>query len=136
MIINMAEMLISAIFMKKSHKYPAHLYLLIGYFAINSSSLVIHESYIYATYELLFLLHLILGSVYAYKTKDTKSLIKQSLIAHLVLFLLYSIALFYHHDLTFNSLQALLVLFPIGHFIISVSLFLPLGLKKKNPSKC
>ncbi len=125
---------VSAFFMGKPLKHTVHFYFLLGYFLVNSFSLIIHESYVYATYELLFLLYLILGSVYAYKTKDSKSLIKQSLIAHIFLIVMYTISLFYVHNLGIQDPQSLLVLFPLGHFVISILLFFLFGLKKKANS--
>lgn len=121
--------------MKKLFPKTAVTALSLLYFFVHGISLVLHNKYIYLVYEIIFLGYLLAGGAQALRTKKWNELIKQSAILHFVLTVLYAMTLFFFYNISIKSPQTLLLLYPLGHFLISALLFFPLAVQKGKKSK-
>ncbi|PSR07047.1 MAG: hypothetical protein C7N14_06455 [Bacteroidetes bacterium] len=93
--------------------FPLRIFTLlgVGYFTLHLLSIFKHMTWIYITYEILFVGYILAGSL-------TKSFLKQSALLHIGLTFLYIYELFIVRRLPFfNSLSAL-VLYPAIHHLI------------------
>jgi hypothetical protein len=104
-------------------KHP-HTYFIIMYFLVQKISLFVHHTYIYSIYELLFVIYLFLSIRFLIKNKQVKSLVLQSGIIHLLLTIFYLPMLFWVQKVELGNPLAWLVLYPMGHFLLSIIIWM------------